>query len=468
MSRTSSKRFCHCRNYINTFDGIRFVGEVGAYISIYDIGRTIIGEIVGVEEKPQLSNRQMSKPNSSRLEYISLTGEIMEDKTVPYTMKQFYDAVQFATLYEGSISSQRIQEYTSTLVTRLQSLQDGIQGQILTKTEYGSQINIIQLMTFYSIGRWIVEEQQQGKSRAKYGQRIIKRLSEALTEQYGKGLSEDTLKNARKFYLTYSNRISETVFSLFAIQKSETVFSLFEKESPFTLSWSHYLQLMRIKDENERKFYEIEATNEAWGIRTLQRQYNSSLYERLALSREKDEVLRLASEGNVITKPQDIVKQPTVLEFLGLDEKAKYVESDLETAIINKLQKFLLELGKGYLFEARQKRFTFKEDNYYVDLVFYNRLLRCYVLIDLKIDKLTHQDLGQMLMYVHYYDRYEKLPEENPTVGILICKEKDDALVEITLPDDANIYASEYQLYLPDKKELQKKLKEWIEEGTDL
>ena len=216
------------------------------------------------------------------------------------------------------------------------------------------QINIIQLMTFYSIGRWIVEEQQQGKSRAKYGQQVIKRLSEALTEQYGRGFSVDTLENARKFFLIYQDRISETVFRKFAVEKSETVFSIFEKELPFTLPWSHYLQLMRIKDENERKFYEIEATNEAWGIRTLQRQYNSSLYERLALSREKDEVLRLASEGNVITKPQDIVKQPTVLEFLGLDEKAKYVESDLETAIINKLQKFLLELGKGYLFKARQ------------------------------------------------------------------------------------------------------------------
>jgi len=181
-----------------------------------------------------------------------------------------------------------------------------------------------------------------------------------------------------------------------------------------------------LKNEDERKFYEIESAKSSWGVRTLQRQYNSSLYERLALSRDKDEVMRLAKEGNVITKPQDIVKQPTVLEFLGLEEKAKYVESDLETAIINKLQKFLLELGKGYLFEARQKRFTLNEDNYYVDLVFYNRLLRCYVLVDLKIDKLTHQDLGQMLMYVHYYDRYEKLPE------------------------------------------LRKKLKEWIDEGTDL
>ena len=174
--------------------------------------------------------------------------------------------------------------------------------------------------------------------------------------------------------------------------------------------------------------------------------------------------MRLAREGNVIANPKDIVKQPTVLEFLGLEEKAEYSESDLETAIIDKLQKFLLELGKGYLFEARQKRFTFNEDNYYVDLVFYNRLLRCYVLIDLKVDKLTHQDIGQMQMYVNYYDRYEKLDEENPTIGILMCREANDALVEITLPKDANIYASQYKLYLPDKKLLQDKLRQWIAE----
>ncbi len=326
------------------------------------------------------------------------------------------------------------------------------------------QINLVQLMTFFAIGRWIVEVEQQGESRAKYGRQIIKNLSEAMNTQFGRGFSVDTLENARKFYLTYQDRISETVFRKFAVEKSETVFRFFEETLPFTLPWSHYLLLMRIKDENERKFYEIEATQSGWSIRTLQRQYHSSLYERLALSREKGEVLRLASVGNIVTRPQDIVKQPTVLEFLGLDEKARFVESDLETAIINKLQKFLLELGKGYLFEARQKRFTYREENFYVDLVFYNRLLRCYVLIDLKIDKLTHQDLGQMLMYVHYYDRYEKLPDENPTIGILLCKEKDDALVEITLPENSNIYASEYQLYLPDKKELQKKLKEWIAE----
>ncbi len=326
------------------------------------------------------------------------------------------------------------------------------------------QINLVQLMTYYSIGRWIVEEQQHGQSRAQYGKQVIKKLSEALTEQFGRGFSEDTLKNARKFYLTYKDRIGETIFSLFAIQKSETVFSFFEKETPFALPWSHYLLLMRIKNPDERSFYEIEAAQAAWSIRVLQRQYNSSLYERIALSRDKEAVMRLSSEGNVIIKPADIVKQPTVLEFLGLEESPSYSETEFETAIINKLQKFLLELGKGYLFEARQKRFTFDEDNYYVDLVFYNRLLRCYVLIDLKIDKLTHQDLGQMQMYVNYYDRFQKLPEENPTIGILLCKEKNDALVEITLPENSNIFATEYAFYLPDKKVLQKKLKEWIEE----
>lgn len=329
------------------------------------------------------------------------------------------------------------------------------------------QVNFIQLMTYYSIGRWIVEEQQEGSTRAKYGQQVIKNLSEKLLNEFGRGFSGDTLKNARKFYLIYKERISDTVFSLFAIEKSETVFSLLNEDVPFQLSWSHYLQLMRIENANERNFYEIEAAKSNWSVRTLQRQYNSSLYERLALSKDKSDILRLSTEGNIIAKPQDIIKQPTVLEFLGIEERAKYVESDLESAIIDKLQKFLLEMGKGYLFEARQKRFTFNEDNFYVDLVTYNRLLHCYVLIDLKVDKLTHQDIGQMQMYVNYYDRYEKLDTENPTIGILLCKEKNDALVEITLPQNANIYASEYKLYLPDKKVLQDKLKQWIDEEYD-
>lgn len=322
---------------------------------------------------------------------------------------------------------------------------------------------MIQLLTYYTIGKWIIEVQQKGETRARYGSQVIKRLSEEMKKNFERGFSEDSLKNARKFYLTYKDRIDETVFNLFAVEKSETVFSLFEEKPPFIVSWSHYLQLMRI--ENERSFYEIESAKSGWSVRTLQRQYNSSLYERLALSRDKEAVLQLAKKGNIITKPEDIVKQPTVLEFLGMEEKTKYSETDLETAIIDKLQKFLLEMGKGYLFESRQKRFTFNEDSYYVDLVFYNRLLRCYVLIDLKVDKLTHQDIGQMQMYVNYYDRYEKLEDENPTIGILLCKENNDALVEITLPRDTNIYASEYKLYLPDKKLLQDKLRQWIEEA---
>ena len=329
-----------------------------------------------------------------------------------------------------------------------------------------NQVNHTQLMTYYGLGYWIVEEQQSGEHRAGYGKKVIQTLSDALNAEFGKGFSVDTLENARKFYLNYQGRISETLFRKFMKEKSDTLFRISGEDVPFTLSWSHYLQLMRIKNLDARRFYEIEATKSTWSLRTLQRQYNSSLYERLALSRNKDKVMRLAQEGNVIEKPADIVKQPTVLEFLGLEESEKFSETDLESAIIDKLQKFLLELGKGYLFEARQKRFSYDEENFYVDLIFYNRLLRCYVLIDLKIDKLTHQDLGQMQMYVNYYDRYQKLPDENPTIGILLCKEKNDAVVQMTLPENSNIFATEYSLYLPDKKMLQKKLEEWIAEET--
>lgn len=329
-----------------------------------------------------------------------------------------------------------------------------------------NQINYTQLMTYYGLGYWIVEEQQAGEQRAGYGKKVIQTLSDALNAEFGKGFSVDTLENARKFYLNYQGRISETLFRKFIKEKSDTLFRISGEDVPFSLSWSHYLQLMRIRNLDERRFYEIEATKSAWSLRTLQRQYNSSLYERLALSRDKDRVMRLAQEGNVIEKPADIVKQPTVLEFLGLEESEKFSETNLESAIIDKLQKFLLELGKGYLFEARQKRFSYDEENFYVDLVFYNRLLRCYVLIDLKIDKLTHQDLGQMQMYVNYYDRYQKLPDENPTIGILLCREKNDAVVRMTLPENSNIFAAEYSLYLPNKKLLQKKLEEWITEET--
>ena len=234
-----------------------------------------------------------------------------------------------------------------------------------------------------------------------------------------------------------------------------------QSERPFSLSWSHYVFLLGIKKANERHFYEIEAASQNWTLREFKRQFDSGLYERLALSRDKDGIRQLAKEGQTVCQPQDLLKEPLVLEFLGLSEQARYSESDLEAAIISQIGHFLLELGKGFLFEARQKRFTFDDDHFFVDLVFYNRLLRCYVLIDLKIGKLTHQDLGQMQMYVNYFDRHVKTDAESATIGIVLCKKKHETLVEITLPKDTNIHAREYQLYLPSKEELQQKLVEW-------
>lgn len=286
-------------------------------------------------------------------------------------------------------------------------------------------------------------------------------------------------KNIKQFYLVYAKRLNtvepiensklrlqneERKYDQDLVQDKKDKHCLAFSEESFTLSWSHYLILMRITDPMARRFYEIECRQQDWSVRQLSRQVASSLYERLALSRNKDEVMRLAQEGQTLEKPSDIIKNPITLEFLGLKPDAVYSETKLENAIISKMQQFLLELGKGFLFEARQKRFTFDEQHFYVDLVFYNRLLQCYVLIDLKIERLTHQDLGQMQMYVNYYDRHVKQDFEKPTIGILLCKEKNDALVELTLPKDANIYASAYQLYLPNKALLQAKVKEWIEE----
>ena len=337
-------------------------------------------------------------------------------------------------------------------------------------------VNTAMVYTYYGVGKYIVEDEQQGEKRAIYGKAVLKNLSMRLTDKYGKGWSVATLKNAKKFYNVYSEK-TNSVYSIdnkkakhcLANSKCETASLNVNKDentpiSSFMLSWSHYLILMRIENADERNFYEIECHQQNWSFRELQRQYASSLYERLALSRNKDEVMRLANEGQTVDKPSDIIKNPITLEFLGLKPDTVYTESKLEDAIISKMQQFLLELGKGFLFESRQKRFTFEEQHFFVDLVFYNRLLQCYVLIDLKIDKLTHQDLGQMQMYVNYYDRYVKQDFEKPTIGILLCKEKNDALVELTLPKDANIYASAYQLYLPDKALLQAKVKEWIEE----
>jgi len=333
-------------------------------------------------------------------------------------------------------------------------------------------VNTLQVVTNFEIGRRIVEFEQQGSRRAEYGKRIVIELSRQLNTEFGRGFSETNLEYMRRFYLEYHEtvpQIPQTVSGkLPAKTPTETPIwqTLSAQFTPrFTLSWSHYIVLMNIDNRDERRFYEIESRQNQWSLSELKRQFNSGIYERLALSRNKKGVKALANKGQFIENPQDMLKDPYVLEFLGLDENTHYSESDIESAIIDKLEIFLLELGKGFLFESRQKRFTFDADHFYVDLVFYNRLLRCYVLIDLKIGKLTHENLGQMQMYVNYYNREVKRDDENPTVGIILCKTKNDALVRLTLPENANIYAPQYQLYLPSKEELKRKLIEWS--GTE-
>lgn len=268
-------------------------------------------------------------------------------------------------------------------------------------------VNLTMVYAYYEIGRIIVEEEQRGERRAAYGQQLLKGLSDYLTQNFGKGFSVGNLKNIRQFYKVYSaDQIGETVFSQFKDLPS------INTGRKFYLSWSHYLKLMRIEDVDERHFYEIEAVKNDWSLRELERQFDSALYHRILLSTDKDKIQRLSVEGQIIEKSSDLVKDPYVLEFL----------------------------------------------------VFYNRMLRCFVLFDLKIGSLKHQDLGQMQMYVNYYNRYEKQEDENPTIGVLLCQDKDDSMVELTLPKDSNIFASKYQLYLPDKKLLQDKLGEWVKE----
>ena len=300
-----------------------------------------------------------------------------------------------------------------------------------------SNINTTMTKTYFLIGKRIVEEEQNGNERAIYGENLIKTLSKRLTEEFGKGFSKTNLKQMKSFYIAY--------------RKGQTV------SDQFKLSWSHYLILMRMENIEERNFYEIESIQNNWSLRELRRQIDSALYERLVLSRDKEKVKELAFKGQVIEKPEDVVKDPYILEFLGLEEQSDYSENKLETEIINNLEKFLLELGKGFTFVGRQVRFTFDEKHFRVDLVFYNRILKCFVLIDLKIGEVTHQDLGQMQMYVNYYDRYVRLPDENKTIGIIICKEKNDTLVRMTLPEDnQQIFASRYMTVLPSKEDLKK------------
>jgi predicted nuclease of restriction endonuclease-like (RecB) superfamily len=294
--------------------------------------------------------------------------------------------------------------------------------------------------TYFNIGKLIIEHEQQGKLRAEYAAKTLEALSAKLTTAVGRGFSVDNLENMRKFYLLY--KISETVS-----RKSVHV--------SFKLSWSHYMILLRIENADERKFYEIEAVNENWSVRELKRQYDSALYERLIYSRNKKKIKELSTKGHVIKSASDAIKDPYILEFLSLKEHEAYSESDFESAIITKLEDFLKELGKGFLFVGRQYRITFEEDHFYIDLVFYHRILRCFILIDLKIGELKHQDIGQMQMYVNYFDTEIKEQAENKTIGIILCKNKKESIVKYTLPKSSSqIFTSKYKIYLPDKNEL--------------
>lgn len=334
---------------------------------------------------------------------------------------------------------------TNQLAQRISELLTEARGRIV------QSVNHTMVLTYYEIGRMIVHEEQNGNERADYGKQLIKTLSIKLTADFGKGFSQRNLEQMRQFYLVYS--------------KAQTLSAEFESDDKpvkkFQLSWSHYLKLMRIEDVDERDFYEIESYKNNWSLRELERQYNTALYTRLSLSRSGSQVRRLAKEGQLLQKPQDAIKDPYILEFIGLPERSTYSESELEQKLIEKLEHFMLELGTGFTFVARQQRISFDEKHFRIDLVFYNRILKCFVLIDLKIGELKHQDIGQMQMYVNFYDRRMRLPEENKTIGIILCQDKSEAVVEFTLPENnQQIFASKYTTVLPSKESLVKLIRD--------
>lgn len=298
-------------------------------------------------------------------------------------------------------------------------------------------VNFSMVQAYWNIGRVIVEEEHKGKPRAEYGKHLIIELSKKLTNVFGKGFDKRNLWYMKDFYLTF--------------QKVNALRS--------ELTWTHYRLLLKVENVEARNFYMLEAVDNNWSTRELERQINSLLFERIALSREKDEVLNMAKRGQEITKPGDLVKDPYVMEFLGLQENKRLLERELEQALIDHLQEFLLELGKGFSFVARQKRITLEDDHFYIDLVFYNRLARCFVLIDLKVGKMTHQDIGQMQMYVNYYKRSQMLEGENEPIGIILCAEKNNAVVKFTFPEgQEQIFVSKYKLYLPTENELKREI----------
>jgi len=306
-------------------------------------------------------------------------------------------------------------------------------------------VDFQRVMMYWKLGERIFIEEQRGKNRAQYGEYLIKNLSKTIEPEFGSGFKIRQLERARQFYRMYP--IASAVRS--------------------QLSWFQYRLLVSIDDEYKREYYELESVNNAWTGRELERQINSSLYERLLLSNDKEAVLAVARKERIPENATEIIKDPMMLEFLGLKREASYYEKDLGASIITHLQEFLLEMGNGFSFVARQKRILLEDDEFFADLVFYNRLLRCFVVIEIKTHKITHEDLGQLQMYVNYFDRMEKLPDENPTVGILLCANKNDTVVRFSLPEDnKNILASKYELYLPSEKELLEEIKE-IVEGPD-
>ena len=300
-------------------------------------------------------------------------------------------------------------------------------------------VNFCRVQMYWNLGKRIFEEEQHGKKRADYGAYIVKSLAEKLEAEYGSGFGIRQIERARQFFLLYP------IASALRTQ----------------LNWSQYKMLIAISDPDKREYYELEAVNNSWNGRELERQINSQLYERLLLSNDKESVLAVARKERIPETPQEVIKDPMVLEFLGLEKNPAFYESDLEGAIISHITEFLLELGKGFSFVARQKRIMLEDDEFFVDLVLYNRLLRCFVVIEIKTGKITHQDLGQLQMYVNYHDRIEKLPDENPTIGILLCAGKNDSAVKMTLPENnKTILASEYKLYLPTTEQLVSEINE--------
>ena len=301
------------------------------------------------------------------------------------------------------------------------------------------QVNFIMVEAYWNIGKQIVEEEQKGEDRAKYGSYLIKELSKQLSEEFGKGYSSRNLRNMRKFYLSFP--------------KWQTVTA--------KLSWSHYTILLRVENENARVWYMEEAVKSHWSVRALERQIGTQYYERLLSSQDKESVALEAKEKtkDLALTPKDIIKDPYVLEFLDLKQNSAFYESELESALIERIQEFLLELGRGFAFVERQKRIKTEHSDFYIDLVFYNYILKCFVVIDLKRGKLTHQDVGQIDMYVRMFDDLEKSDDDNPTIGIILCTEKDNTVVKYSVIDDNdNLFVSKYQLYLPSVEELQREI----------